>query len=93
MVDELTVGLADLGQDIYVISPYYHQNRKGETGYLESDPAGIHRVDRILVEVGDGIFPLDVFEGIVNQVKVIFLHNKNIFSAPYSEEEPAQIVR
>jgi hypothetical protein len=29
MVDELAIGLADLGQDVYVISPYYERNRKG----------------------------------------------------------------
>ena len=29
MVDELSIGLADLGQDVYVISPYYERNRKG----------------------------------------------------------------
>jgi hypothetical protein len=41
MVDELAYGLSLLGQDVYVISPYYERNRKGETGYLEKDPAGI----------------------------------------------------
>ena len=45
MVDELSIGLADLGQDVYVISPYYERNRKGETGYLSRDPAGIHYRD------------------------------------------------
>ena len=34
MVDELSVGLAELGQDVYVISPYYERNKKGATGYL-----------------------------------------------------------
>lgn len=34
MVDELSVGLADLGQEVIVISPYYERNRKGQTGYL-----------------------------------------------------------
>jgi starch synthase len=29
MVDELAIGLADLGQDVTVISPYYERNRKG----------------------------------------------------------------
>jgi hypothetical protein len=47
MVDELTVGLADLGEDVYVISPYYDKNRKGETGYLAKDPAGIHYLQNI----------------------------------------------
>lgn len=47
MVDELSVGLANLGQDVTVISPYYDRNRRGQTGYLEKDPAGIAYVDNI----------------------------------------------
>jgi len=34
MVDELSVGIAELGQEVYVISPYYERNRKGLTGYI-----------------------------------------------------------
>jgi hypothetical protein len=56
---------------------------------LANDPAGINFIDRIFVEIGDGIFPLDVYEGKVNGVNVIFLHNKKIFSAPYPDEKPA----
>ena len=29
MVDELAIGMADLGKDVYVVSPYYERNRKG----------------------------------------------------------------
>jgi len=39
MVDELSQGLAKLGQEVIMISPYYERNRKGETGYLQNDPA------------------------------------------------------
>ncbi len=39
MVDELSQGLAKLGQEVIIISPYYEKNRKGETGYLQNDPA------------------------------------------------------
>ena len=35
MVDELSIGLAQLGEEVICISPYYERNRKGETGYLE----------------------------------------------------------
>ena len=34
MVDELTQGLSDLDQDMWVISPYYKFNRKSEQDYL-----------------------------------------------------------
>jgi starch synthase len=49
MVDELSLGLRKLGQEVIVISPYYDRNRKGVTGYLEKDPAGIEYVDNITV--------------------------------------------
>lgn len=29
MVDELSIGVAALGQEVIVISPYYERNRKG----------------------------------------------------------------
>ena len=35
MIDELSIGLAQLGEEVICISPYYERNRKGETGYLE----------------------------------------------------------
>lgn len=68
MVDELAIGLAELGQEIIVISPYYERNRKGQTGYLAQDPAGIRYVDNIRVDIGNG-FTLGVHEGTVKGVK------------------------
>ena len=35
MVEELTQGLAELGEDIFVIAPFYHRNRKGKVDYLK----------------------------------------------------------
>lgn len=74
MVDELAYGLALLGQDVWVISPYYERNRKGETGYLARDPAGITYKQNINVTVAGGV-ELGVHEGVVNNVKVVFLHH------------------
>ena len=51
MVDELSIGLASLGVDVWVISPYYERNRKGETGYLAKDPAGIIYKDNFTVNL------------------------------------------
>ena len=47
MVDELSVGLADLGQEVFVISPYYERNKKGVTGYLAAD--GFKHIENIEV--------------------------------------------
>lgn len=92
MVDELSIGLADLGQEVYVISPYYERNRKGQTGYLAQDPAGIHYKDNIHVDIAGGC-TLGVHEGKVSGVTVVFLHNGDIFPSPYPDAQPAYIVQ
>jgi glycogen synthase len=92
MVDELSVGLAKLGQEVIVISPYYDRNRKGVTGYLEKDPAGFQYVDNISVQA-DHKFTLGVHEGIVNGVKLVFLHHAEIFPAPYADLGAANVTR
>ena len=40
MVNELSEGLAELNEEICVVSPYYHKNRRGEINYLEKDKEG-----------------------------------------------------
>lgn len=92
MVDELAIGLADLGQEVIVISPYYERNRKGQTGYLAQDPAGIHYVDNIRTDIGGG-YTLGVHEGVVSGVRVVFLHNGDLFPAPYPDAQPAFVVQ
>lgn len=37
MVDNLSRSLANQGQRVVVISPYYDRNRRGETDYLKRD--------------------------------------------------------
>ena len=37
MIDELTQCLAKLGQEIIIISPYYHADKDGKNNYLEND--------------------------------------------------------
>lgn len=75
MVDELAFGLAHMyGQEVWVISPYYHRNRKGEEGYLSKDPAGINYTFNVSATVESG-YTLGVHEGVVNDVKLAFLHN------------------
>ena len=91
MVDELSIGLAELGQDVYVVSPYYERNRKGQTGYLNQDPAGIRYKDNIRVDIGNGC-NIGIHEGVVKGVKVIFFHNSDVFPSPYPDAAPGYIV-
>ena len=92
MVDELSIGLAKLGQDVTVISPYYERNRKGQTGYLAQDPAGIRFVSNLDIQVGNNRVTLGVHEGVVRDVKVVFLHNADIFPSPYQSNGAGGVV-
>ena len=92
MVDELSVGLAQLGQEIIVISPYYDRNRKGQTGYLSSDPAGFQYIDNITVTT-DCKSTIGVHEGTVSGVKLVFLHHSELFPSPYPDMKAADTVR
>ena len=78
---------------MYVISPYYEQNRKGETGYLAKDPAGINYVDNITVELGGQLTVLGVHMGVVDGVKVVFLHHTEIFPSPYADALPHIVMK
>jgi len=92
MVDELAYGLALLGQEVWVISPYYERNRKGETGYLAKDPAGINYIDNIAIQLNSQ-YSLGVHEGEVQGVKVVFLHNADVFPSPYPDLNCAETVK
>lgn len=92
MVDELSIGLANLGQEVIVISPYYDRNRKGQTGYLAQDPAGISYVDNIQVQL-DNLYTIGVHEGVVSGVRVVFLHQSEIFPIPYPDADAQMTTR
>ena len=87
------LGLVSIGQDVYVISPYYDHNRKGETGYLAKDPAGITYQRNVVVKVGGGTYSLGAHTGVVSGVKLIFLHNAELYPVPYPEGNAATVLR
>lgn len=37
MVDELSKQLAKIGEEVYIVTPYYEYNKKQETNYLVND--------------------------------------------------------
>lgn len=82
MVDELSRTLAqDLGQSVYVITPYYDCDSKGRPVHLGSD--GIEYKRNIQIEAGHERIELGVHEGRVAQVNLIFLHNSRFFPYVY----------
>ena len=92
MVDELSIGLAELGLDVVCISPYYHLNRKGATDYLRGD--GITYTGRnIAVYAGSERIEMGVHEGKVKGVRLFFLHNGEVFPRPYPPHDAFHQVR
>ena len=82
MVDELTVGLAELGAQVAVVSPFYQQDRKGRTDYLKHD--GILYSGRtVAVQVGPYHEECGVHTGRVKGVDLFFIHHPAIFPKPY----------
>lgn len=85
MVDELSQGLASEGREVIMITPYYDKNRKGETGYLKTDPAGFVQLEKNILIHLDDYYSFGVHYGVVNGVKIYFLHNYTIFPIPYPD--------
>ena len=92
MVDELTQGLAKLGQDVMVISPYYDRNKYGDQGYLSKDPISINKIRNIEINL-DGHYGFGVFYGEENGVKYYFLHNFSLFPNPYPDGSCSETLR
>ena len=93
MVDELSQALETIGQEIIMISPYYNQNRKGISNYLQNDPFNIHYIRNLYINL-DERYEFGVHYGTGNGgIKYYFLHNANLFPRPYPDFGPAQTVR
>ncbi len=92
MVDELSQGLVQLGEEVIMISPYYERNRKGETDYLSRDPVEFNYIGNIEVTL-DAKYSFGVHYGKCNGVKLYFLHNFEIFPSPYAEGSNSFILK
>eukprot|EP00180_Rhodochaete_pulchella_P000139 Plantae.Rhodophyta-Rhodochaete_pulchella.ctg1089.p1 GENE.Plantae.Rhodophyta-Rhodochaete_pulchella.ctg1089~~Plantae.Rhodophyta-Rhodochaete_pulchella.ctg1089.p1 ORF type:complete len:1019 (-),score=178.83 Plantae.Rhodophyta-Rhodochaete_pulchella.ctg1089:845-3691(-) len=84
MVDELTKDLAALGLDVWVVSPYYTVNRKGQTKYIEQD-GNFHWMRNIDVNIGSAVLQVGVFEGEEEGVKLMFLERGDFFPKVYAD--------
>jgi glycogen synthase len=84
MVYELTQGLGELGEEVWVISPYYEKNKKGETGYLANDKAKIQWKVNISIQFGGQNYEIGLHRGYENGVNLIFLHNSELFPSVYA---------
>ena len=82
MVDELTQCLAKLGQEIVIISPYYHTDKNGKNNYLENDENGFVYIDDLEVKI-DKIYTFKIYFGKKTNIKYYFLYNKEVFPEIY----------
>lgn len=81
MVDELTKGLAKLGLEVYVVSPYYAVNRKDQADYLGDK---IKWTRNLSINIGTGLIDVGIFEGVEEGVNLIFLERKDMFTKVYA---------
>lgn len=80
MINELSQGLVTLGQNVFLVTPYYHLNRRNESNYLEDDKDFKHTLD-FQVKVGGETYTINLFEGKVNGVTIYFIKNTEIFTS------------
>ena len=92
MVDELSQGLASIGQEVLMISPYYNQNRRGASNYLSNDPFNIHYLKNITINL-DSSYSFGVHYGVGNNINYYFLHNSKVFPRPYPDFGAGDTVR
>ena len=93
MVDELSQGLVNIGQEVWVISPYYERNKHGQTGYLTDDPANINWVFNIDIQVGPEKHTYGVHRGYENGVHLIFLHCPHLLPHIYADGRGNWIIK
>ena len=84
MVDELTQCLAKLGQDIIIISPYYHIDKNGKNNYLEDNENSFVYIDDIEVNM-DKNYTFKIFFGKKHHIRYYFLYNKEVFPEIYQD--------
>jgi len=84
MINELSEGLVTLGEEVYVVTPYYHFNRRNSSDYLSEENQFEHTLD-FEVRIGTEYYTINLYEGQVNGVKIFFLHNVDLFLSTNSQ--------
>jgi hypothetical protein len=82
MVDELSLGLAMLGEEVWVISPYYHTNKRGQTDYLDDC---FEWKTNIEVTLGAETLACGVYYGVYRDVHQVFIHREDVFPKVYCD--------
>ncbi|CAI2359153.1 unnamed protein product [Moneuplotes crassus] len=85
MVDELATGFAKLGEDTYIIVPYFDKKKNtGEQIFLDPDGTyGIKYLKNISLNLGSIHETFGIHYGVIKNVKVYFIHQPFHFFEPY----------
>ena len=89
MVYELSQALASLGQEVIIISPYYSQNKDGNSNYLSGYTQYVKNISINL----DIKYEFGLHYGNHNDIRYYFLHNSNLFPKPYAELDPEMKIK
>lgn len=84
MVNELSQGLVTLGEDVYVVTPYYHFNRRNQSDYLNDEQNFKYTLDFEIKLAGE-THVINLYEGKFNGVTIFFLHNVDMFMSANSQ--------
>jgi len=91
MTDELSKGLADLGEEIYVITPWYDIKEKANPDVLLKD--GIKFVQIITIWISGEKYDFGLHYGKVNGVHIYFFHHPLMFPSAFCGDEPGYVLR
>ena len=93
MVNELSQGLASIGQEVIIICPFYDKNKEGKSDYLANDEYDIKYLRDLEINL-DKKYEFKVHYGSKNDgIKYYFLHNAEIFPEPYPDFKAEMAVR
>ena len=84
VIDEISQGLKDLGQEIIIISPYYHSYN-----YKNMNLQKIFQISTKL----DINYSFDIFFQEKNGIKYYFIYNQNLFLYPYPDLSGVEALR
>lgn len=73
MVQDLAQGLAKLGQEVVIVTPFYKTNKKKQLTKLNSDTETFNERMRFSMTIGGRQLDVNVFEGYSQGVRIFFL--------------------
>ena len=87
IIDELSQGLNELGQDIIIISPYYHCYRLESMLYNKA-----RKISQISIQL-DVNYNFDIYFREINGIKYYFIYHSYLFQRPHPNLSGVETIR